>query len=287
MSTVSGHPGSRPQPPPPEPDPFRLGWRYVRLARPDGTEFVDQVPLTPEDVLHPEEGDFLVQNDPHDIDRVYLKEVFKAKLAADLTTHVLADCRVDFGIPGVRPLGPDIAVFADLRPFILWSTFVVREERARPLLVGEITSPVTRDNDLGIKLDYYHRARVPWYLIADATIEGETERRIELLLFRRGRTGYKKVEPDEKGRVWLEPIGLWLGQTRDRVGGFMRLACYDPETGQEVGDYTAVSQALAEAERQREAAERRADEQSHAIALAEARIRELEALLAARQASGG
>lgn len=287
MSTVSGHPGSRPQPPPPEPDPFRLGWRYVRLTRPDGTEVIDQVPLTPEDVLHPEEGNFIVQNDPHDIDRVYLKEVFKAALAADLTTHVLADCRVDFGIPGVRPLGPDLAVFADLRRFILWSTFIVHEERARPVLVGEITSPVTRDNDLGIKLEYYHRARVPWYLIVDATIEGETERRIELLLFRRGRTGYKKVEPDEQGRVWLEPIGLWLGQTRDRVGGFMRLACYDPKTGQEVGDYTAVSQALAESERQREAAERRADEQSHAIAVAEARIRELEALLAARQASGG
>jgi colicin import membrane protein len=286
MSTVSGQRGSRHQPPPPEPDPFRYGWRYVRTIGPDGSEIFDQVPLTPEDVLHPEEGDYIVQNDPHDNDRLYLKEVFKAKLSGDLTMHVLADCRVDFGIPGVKPLGPDIAVFADLRRFVLWSTFVVRKERARPVLVGEITSPDTRNNDLGIKLDYYHRARVPWYFVADVKIESETERQIELMLYRRGRTAYKRVEANDQGRIWLEPVGLWLGQTRDRVGGFMRLACYDPETGQEVGDYTAISQALAESERQREAAERRAAEQAEAFAAASARIRELEALLAARQSGG-
>ena len=42
--------------------------------------------------------------------------------------------------------------------------------------------------------------------------------------------------------------------------GFMRLACFDPATGQEVGDYTAISRALDESQGLRADAERRADE---------------------------
>ena len=34
------------------------GWRYVRRVRPAGTEVVDEIPLTFEDLLYPEESDF-------------------------------------------------------------------------------------------------------------------------------------------------------------------------------------------------------------------------------------
>src|SRR5262249_35101461 len=51
--------------PPVPSDPYRYGWRYVRVKHPDGTETFDQVPLTLEDVLFPEEGDFTVQTDWH------------------------------------------------------------------------------------------------------------------------------------------------------------------------------------------------------------------------------
>jgi hypothetical protein len=116
MSTVSK---SRPaKQPPSELDPFRYGWRYVRITRPDGTEALDQVPLTLEDVLHPEVGDFIVQTDAHDNDRAYLKAVFKLRLRADRTAAVLSDCRVDSNLPGIRPLGPDVAVFIGVRRHI-------------------------------------------------------------------------------------------------------------------------------------------------------------------------
>src|SRR5437016_1022198 len=121
MSTVSKP--RPPEPPEPESDPYRYGWRYVRVTRPDGAEEFDQVPLTLEDVLFPEEGDFIVQSDPHDSDRGYLKAVFKARLGDDPTAVVLSDCRVDWNIPRVRPLGPDVAVFFGVRRRILWSTF--------------------------------------------------------------------------------------------------------------------------------------------------------------------
>ena len=130
MSTASKtRPGKSPKP---EPDPYRYGWRYVRVVAPDGTETFDQRPLTLKDVLFPEEGDFLVQSDPHDSDRMYLKAVFKAQLRDDRKAVVLSDCRVDWSLPGVRPLGPDIAVFFGVRRRILWSTFDLAAERARP-----------------------------------------------------------------------------------------------------------------------------------------------------------
>jgi hypothetical protein len=44
----------------------------VRVPKPDGTEALEQVPLTLEDVLHPELGDTIVQTDAHDSDRAYL-----------------------------------------------------------------------------------------------------------------------------------------------------------------------------------------------------------------------
>jgi colicin import membrane protein len=67
MSTISRRPPSKSQPPP-GPDPFRYGWRYVRVTRPDGTVVLDRVPLTLEDVLHPEVGDIILQSDPHGSD---------------------------------------------------------------------------------------------------------------------------------------------------------------------------------------------------------------------------
>jgi colicin import membrane protein len=147
LSTVSKPSDPKSRPGPPDPDPYRYGWRYVRQTRSD-TEAFDQVPLTLEDV-HPEVGDFIVQTDPHDSDRAYLKAVFKARLNDDRSAAVLSDCRVDWNIPGVRPLGPDVAVFFGVRRHTCWSTFDVSEEKARPALVIEVTSPETRTNDVG------------------------------------------------------------------------------------------------------------------------------------------
>jgi flagellar biosynthesis GTPase FlhF len=134
-------------------------------------------------------------------------------------------------------------------------------------------------------VDYYHRAKVPYYVIADVKKEGETERKIQLISYRRTPTRYKLVKPDPRGWVWLDPLGIWLGVTRDRIGGFNRLACFDP-TGQELGDYGAITKALeaeskaradaearAEAEHRRAEAEHRRAEAEHRRAQAEAQAR--------------
>ncbi len=269
MSTVSTI--RPPTPPSDDPDPYRYGWRYVRVTGPDGLEEFDQVPLTLEDVLHPEVGDFIVQTNAHDRDRAYFRSVSEVRLERDRTKVVLSDCRVDYNIPGVQPLGPDIAVFSRVSRYIDWATFDVAEEGARPELVVEITSPSTRDNDVGIKLIYYHRADVPWYIIADVVEEDEDHRRIELIAYRHEPGGYRRVAADHRGWIWVETIGLWLGVVPDSRGGYSRLACFEPETGQEVGDYSAVTRQLEAQIEARMAAEARAYAESEARAQAEQR----------------
>src|SRR5262249_6825963 len=149
----------------------------------DGSETFDQVPLTLRDVLFPQEGDFIVQTRRHNSDVRYLVDVFEGQLVADPSAVVISDCRVDWNLPGVEPLGPDIAVFLGVRQPDDWETFDGAAERAKPVLVVEVTSPRTRTNDLKGKVAYYHQARVPFYLIADATGRG-SRRRITLIGYR-------------------------------------------------------------------------------------------------------
>ena len=241
-------------------------------------------------MLFPETGDFIVQTDPHDNDVVYLKIVFKAQLAGEPGSLVVSDCRVDWNLPGVRPLGPDIAVFLDMVEYLNWATIEVEAEGMTPVLVVEVTSPGTRVNDLESKFDYYNRARVPLYVIVNASQDDRYGRHLSLMGFRWTRGGYQRIAPDPQGWIWLEPVRLWLGVTQGPSPGFDRVVCFD-ERGRELGDYTTVAQALAaevearaQAERRAEAeaeartqAERRAEAEAEARARAKARIRELEA----------
>jgi Uma2 family endonuclease len=295
-------------------DPFRYGWRFETIQGPDGTERVEQVPLTLEDVLHPEFGYEIMQNDPHVSDTTYLRIVFKSRLPSDSRTLVLTDCSVDFNLPGIKPVCPDIAVFFGANEPRLWITVDVRADRLQPALMIEVTSPNTRSNDVEKKFDYYHRARVPLYVIADTVLEIENRRRLNLIAYRYTPSHYEPIEPNGEGHIWLDPIGVWLGIVVDKVTGSDRLACFDPVTKQEIGDYTAIAQAhtdemeariraeaqanIAEArantaearantaEARASTADARANTESQARAAAEARIRELEAALKKQSSPG-
>ncbi|MGO9468640.1 MAG: Uma2 family endonuclease [Isosphaeraceae bacterium] len=270
MSTVStSRPAKRP---PDDSDPFRYGWRYVTVRGPDGTETLDQVPLTLEDVLFPETGDFIVQTDLHDTDTSYLKYVFNSQLAGDPQAVAVSDCRVDWNLPGVRPLGPDIVVFFGVKRRKDWATLNVAAERARPALVVEVTSTGTRENDVEIKPGLYHRARVPLYVIADVLKEDEETRHLELIGYRYAPAAYERIAPDARGWIWLDPLGLWLGVVQDPQLGCDRLACFDAQTGAEIGDYQAISQALAAATAAQAQAKAKAEAEARAREQAEARV---------------
>jgi len=233
-------------------DPFRYGWRLVPRPTPDNPHHLEQVPLTLDDVLHPEVGDFIVHSDLHETDRMYLTAVLRARLEPSRRAIVLSDVRIAWDLPDLRAHGPDVMVIPGVRKRRNWSTFEVAVERARPALIIEIVSPDARENDVVIKVEHYARAGVAQYVIVDDTGRGGT-RRLRLLDYRLEGTAYRLQEPDADGRVHLAIADIWLGLRRDHV------VCYDA-AGREIGDYVTVVRQAAKAEARAKQAAARAKE---------------------------
>jgi Uma2 family endonuclease len=227
---------------------------------------MERVPLTLQDVLYPQEGDYIVQTDAHDDDCAYLKAGLKNRFRDDPTVVVLSDCRVDFNVTGVEPLVPDVAVIFGVRKRRNWATFRVAEDQARIALLLEVTSPTTRVNDVVAKFREYYRARVPWYIIVDADDDKEP-RTLQLLGYRYTAAGYERMVPNERGWLWLEPVQLWLG-----VEGSV-VVLYD-DKGTKIGDYTEVAKAREAAEAQATEERNKAQAEAQARATAEAEATE-------------
>jgi colicin import membrane protein len=285
--TTSPPPKARPRQPE-QPDPFRFGWRYVNRPGPDGTDEYVRVPLTLDDVLHPQEHDHIPENSQQSRDRRYLTAVLEWRLAGNPQALVLSDCLIDWGIRGLRNHSPDVSVFDGVRDPARrhWGTFAVAAEGATPVLAIEVVSPdahdrQARENDTVHNVREYYRARVPLYLIVDQErVDGPRQ----LVCYRRGARKLVRVPADEQGRILLEPVRLLVGLRDEWV------VCWDADTGEEIGDVKAL-----ERDRAAEAEARQAAEAAHAaeaqarqtveaaLAEAQARIRELEA----RSRNGG
>jgi Uma2 family endonuclease len=261
-----------------QPDPYLYGWRYVRRELPDGGVAYDQVPLTLEDVLHPQEGDQVTHSKAHQRICKYLTNVFEARLSADPTAVVLDDVRVAWDVPDLKPHGPDIAVIFGVRKQQNWSTFDVAKEGVRPTLIIEVTSPETRGIDRSEKLDEYEQAGVPFYVIIDSSsIKGR--KHLRLVGYHRTPNGYDLLASDKRGWLWLEPVGVWIGVRDDQI------ECYD-ESGNLIDDYTQLDLARAEAEARAETAEARAKAEAAARVEAEVRLHSLEAELRRLRSDG-
>jgi Uma2 family endonuclease len=244
-------------------DPFRYGWRYVQQVGPDGKEQFVQVPLSEEDVLHPQEDDFIVQNAAHYFDCRYLDHVLRVMTRSRPDVVLLHDCRTDWEAEGIKPHGPDFVVMTGVEKE--WDprkgTFYPKAVDARVVLVIEVTSPTTRKNDLGVKVAEYHQASIPLYVIVDREADpakGEPR----LIRYRYAPEGYVQELPDEMGRLWVEPIGVWLAWEGDR------LIALD-ERGNPIPDSPELAQIATDAEKRaseeakarKDAEQRAADEE--------------------------
>jgi colicin import membrane protein len=230
---MSAAPSTRGPQPPPEEDPFFYGWRDVRVTLPGGQTDVIQVPLTREDALHPQEGDVILHSDKHDDDLDYFKKALRKRLYDDPTAAVFSDMELDWDIPELRHHSPDIMVFFGMRDRDReWHSFDVAQEGVRPALIIEVTSWSTRQNDLETKVEQYFRAGVPFYAIVDDTAGRRAKiRTLRLLGYRSGTDEYEPVSLDNQGRLWLEPVGLWLAIETDRpvllTRDYRRLETYE------------------------------------------------------------
>jgi Uma2 family endonuclease len=192
----------------------------------DGRREYIPTPMPREALLHPFDEDFPFESHAHSTDRAYLRSAIEARLPLDWL--ILSACRIDWGVPGIKPHGPDVSIFHKLRgPRKNWQTFSVRKEKVKPIAVIEIAVAETRRYDLKMKLDEYYRAGVPLYAIVN-TRERRDVREIQIIGYRSGPTRYKKMELDNRGRLLLEPLGLLLGAQNEHV----RL--WDASTGKRI-----------------------------------------------------
>jgi Uma2 family endonuclease len=238
---------STPEPPP---EPIFYGWRYVKKLRPDGTLDHEEVPLTLEDVLHPQEGDVIPEANLQHIDSEYLGPIFRERAQLLPGGLALVDCLVDWGVPGNAGHSPDVSVFQGVTnpPVGNFGTFHLRASGGRCVLALEIVSPNTRSIDVVEKFREYHQVRVPLYVLIDQVSVNAPR---HVVGYRYTPARYVRMRLDRQGRLLLKPLGLLLGVEEQHA------VCYDAATGERLGDYAALDQARRAAERQSRAAEQR------------------------------
>ena len=255
-------------------DPYRYGWREIPRTLPNGQKIYERVPLTLEDIVHPQVGDFRMQSAEHEQICTYLRTLLRERLANAPTTIVLGDVLVAWATREMRGHGPDVAIIFNVQQQQNWSTFYEANEGTKPSLIIEVTSPSTYSVDLETKLEHYARVGVEWYVIVDIVIRRDMPSK-RLLGYQLTEDGYKQFEPNEKGWLWLVPVNLWLGWHGEHI------ACYDAagnlvETGdRRVAEVqsraTAAEQRADDADQARVAAEQRANDADQARVVAEQR----------------
>jgi Uma2 family endonuclease len=233
-------------------DPYIYGYRYESRVLEDGSCEHIQIPLTLEDILHPEEDDHRMHCHKHERGCKYLAYVLEMQLADNPNAVVLADVRIAWNKPHIKPHTPDISVVFNVKQEQNWSTFYEAREGTRPTLVIEITSPATRSTDLVNKLSEYEDAGVAYYMIVDEyKRRGVWKKR--LLGYELTATGYQQIEPDKRGWLWLKPVQLWLAWKGDN------LVCYN-KAGELIPTYTEITHAHEDAQSRAEAETKRADQ---------------------------
>ena len=176
---------------------FSLRLALTCRVQPDGTEVLEEVPQSRRSALPRRRGTLSCTNRSIRAISSLASAPSRTFYATQPDVVVLGDCRVDWGVEGVRPLGPDIVVLFDVRQWLRRATYRRAEEGGRPVLVVEIGSPSTRVHDLGAKLDLYYRVGVQQYVIVDRGPQNEDPKC--LIGYRRGPTGWLPLVPDTQG----------------------------------------------------------------------------------------
>ncbi|MEN9225350.1 MAG: Uma2 family endonuclease [Thermostichus sp. DRC_bins_24] len=231
------------------------GWKTERWVDADGNERLIQVPLTPEEFLHPEEGYHLPSNTFHDRVSSDLKDMLRRRYAAQPDVGVFGDLLIQWGIEGLGNHCPDVFVVFGLQDRDRQrESFQVLTEGVKPSLILEVVSPRYRKEDRQDKVWDYARAGVEEYIIFDR----RWQRGIwidEVLGYRLRQGLYLPLTPDEEGLILSEQTGLRMGLQEGRV------LLVDAQTGEKIP--TAQEwEAIALQERQRADQERqRADQE--------------------------
>ncbi len=245
--------------------------RVVELV--DGSVEEQQLPLTLELLLHPQEGDKVTQTDFHF--SLLVSEVGRLRrwLEREPGVAVFSDLLFKWDRLGLKDSGPDVAVVRGLpapRKEIseqIGGTFDVARWGVRPHLAIEVVSPEhgrLRRKDLKDNLDIYARAGIEEYLIINP-IRLSSEEPLQLLGYRLGGgSTYTEIQPDARGRIFSQSTGLlfWSDPAERRI------EIFDRATGERL--------LTAEEQLEQEAAARQAETAARQVAEARAKAAEEE-----------
>ncbi len=273
-------PVRRPPAPPGAEDPYRLGFRERAVTAPDGRTVLQQIPLTLEDLVYPQEGDVVSDGFPHNWFLIPLYDAIRrhlGKLRATLVTFstvlVLGDG---------NNAGPDVAVIeGDIDLSGIKRAINLSAVGGRLVFVLEAVSTSDKqikDKDLENNVERYAEEGVAEYL----TVFPVVERRVKDLVGRRlsDQGEYETIAPDADGRVYSQQLGLYFYVDPKNE----ELVAVDAETSQRLlTSDEEEARANREAEARRQEAEARRQE-AEARQNAEARAdREAEARQKAEQ----
>ncbi|HEX9734281.1 MAG TPA: Uma2 family endonuclease [Thermoanaerobaculia bacterium] len=254
-------------------DPFRLGYRWRRTTTPDGREDLEQIPLTPEDLVYPQEGDQVSQGLPHfsflhpqaDAIRRHLEKRPGIRVTSDVVLVLRHDGKT---------CGPDVAVIeGDVDTSKITGAVGLAAVGGRLAFAFEAVSTSEKeieDKDLEKNVVRYAREGVEEYF----TVYPVVERRVRDLVGRRLEKGvYVEISPDAEGRVFSQKLGLFF----QIDAASEELVVVDAETGErllisdeeEAGRRKAQA-ALQVSEMARRQAEERAEKEAEARRQAEA-----------------
>ncbi len=191
-------------------DPYRLGFRERAVTAPDGRTVLEQIPLTLEDLVYPQEGDVVADGFPHNWFLHPLADAIRRHLGKRPAT--LVTCSTVLVLGDGKNAGPDVAVIegnVDLSR--IRRAINLRAVGGRLVFALEAVSTSEkeiRDKDLEDNVVRYAEEGVAEYL----TVFPVVERRVKNLVGRRlsGQGKYERILPDAAGRVFSEQTGLYF-----------------------------------------------------------------------------
>ena len=192
-------------------DPFRFGFRYQSTA--DGGEDLEQVPLTLEDLVYPQEGDHVSQGLPHfsflhpqaDAMRRYLEKRSGFVVTSDVTLVLRSDG---------KNCAPDVAVIrGDFDPKEIEGAINLRKVGGQLIFALEAVSTSDKqieNKDLETNKERYAEEGVEEYV----TIYPKGGRKVSNLVGWRldpeTDPPYVQIPPDTKDRVYAKQLDVFL-----------------------------------------------------------------------------
>ena len=262
-------------------DLAECGWRFETVVQADGSREQVQVPLTPEEFLHPQEDYYLPNSTFHDRISGDAKDMLERRYEQRADVGVFRDLLMLWDDKTLKDCCPDVAVVLGLRDKDRnRPRFIVAEEGVRPAFVIEVVSPRYRRQDRETKVVYYAQAQVQEYAIVDRrTYRGQQLE--EVVGYRLQAGHYQPITPDDEGRVYFETINVWMSLQDGQ------LVMEDAETGERLKTSRELAAELEQTEQRATQADQRAAqaEQQAAEAIHQAEQSDQRAIQAEQQAA--